>query len=165
MQGKLHEAVEGLLNLEKTCRLQEDITATKACCAAVLDVCFQARQWKLLEEQIILLSKRRSQFKQVRQDSCAMLYPYQSRCPGVISVTYPCWSRMVAGHPDVCAASHDVHRPDTRHRHQGVTHQDIRGSHRGQGAARHTHTHARTCARAYTHTDVCCSRARNTVCP
>lgn len=66
MQGKLHEALEGLLNLEKTSRLAEDITATKACCAAVLEVCFQAKEWKLLEEQIMLLAKRRSQFKQVK---------------------------------------------------------------------------------------------------
>jgi 26S proteasome regulatory subunit N5 len=62
----VHEAVEGLLNLEKSSRLAEDITATKASCAAVLDVCFQAKQWKLLEENIVLLAKRRSQLKQAR---------------------------------------------------------------------------------------------------
>lgn len=65
MQGKLHEALEGLLNLEKMSRLAEDITATKACCSAVLLICFEAKDWKLLEEQIMLLSKRRSQLKQV----------------------------------------------------------------------------------------------------
>ena len=63
-QGKLHEAVEGLLNLEKASRIAEDITATKACCSAILAVCFTAKDWKLLEEQIMLLSKRRSQLKQ-----------------------------------------------------------------------------------------------------
>lgn len=57
--------MESLLNLEKTSRLAEDIAATKACCAAVLDVCYQLKDWKLLEEQIMLLSKRRSQMKQV----------------------------------------------------------------------------------------------------
>lgn len=65
MQGKLQEAVEGLLNLEKTARIAEDITATKACCSAILAVCFNAKDFKLLEEQIMLLSKRRSQLKQV----------------------------------------------------------------------------------------------------
>ena len=64
LQGKLHEAVEGLLNLEKASRIAEDITATKACCSAILAVCFSAKDWKLLEEQIMLLSKRRSQLKQ-----------------------------------------------------------------------------------------------------
>lgn len=65
VQGKLHEALEGLLNLEKMSRLAEDITAAKASCSAVLEVCYQAKQWKLLEEQIMLLAKRRSQLKQV----------------------------------------------------------------------------------------------------
>jgi len=66
-QGKLHQAVEGLLNLEKSSRLAEDITATKAACSAVLDVCYQAKDWKLLEEQVTLLAKRRSQLKQAIQ--------------------------------------------------------------------------------------------------
>lgn len=66
-QGKVAEAVEGLLNLEKAARQGEDITATKATCSAVLEVCFEAKQWKLLEENVMLLSKRRSQLKQVRQ--------------------------------------------------------------------------------------------------
>mmetsp|Transcript_22191 Transcript_22191/g.37947 ORF Transcript_22191/g.37947 Transcript_22191/m.37947 type:complete len:483 (-) Transcript_22191:265-1713(-) len=65
--GKLHEAVEALLNLEKMSRLAEDSTATKACCTAVLDVIFQAKQWKLLEEHILLLAKRRSQLKHAIQ--------------------------------------------------------------------------------------------------
>lgn len=53
------------MNLEKTARLAEDVTATKAACIGVLELCFQAKQWKLLEEQILLLTKRRSQLKQV----------------------------------------------------------------------------------------------------
>lgn len=63
-QGQLHAALEGLLGLEKTSRLAEDITATKACCTAILDLCYQAKDWKLLEEQVLVLTKRRSQLKQ-----------------------------------------------------------------------------------------------------
>lgn len=63
--GGLHGAIEALLNLEKSSRVAEDVTATKACCSAVLDVCFQARDWKQLEEQIQQLAKRRGQLKQV----------------------------------------------------------------------------------------------------
>ncbi|KAF5829952.1 hypothetical protein DUNSADRAFT_15288 [Dunaliella salina] len=66
-QGKLHEALQGLLNLEKVGRLAEDVTATKAACAAVLDACHQAKEWKLMEEQIMVLAKRRSQLKQAVQ--------------------------------------------------------------------------------------------------
>lgn len=44
--------------------MAEDVTASKAACSAVLDVCFKAKDWKLLEEHIVLLSKRRGQLKQ-----------------------------------------------------------------------------------------------------
>lgn len=66
-QGNLHQAIEGLLNLEKTSRLSEDVTATKECCKAVLEACVAAKDWKLLEEQVVLLAKRRGQLKQAVQ--------------------------------------------------------------------------------------------------
>lgn len=65
--GNLHGALEGLLNLEKTGRLGEDITATKAACTAVLEICYNAKDWKLLEEHVVLLAKRRSQLKHAIQ--------------------------------------------------------------------------------------------------
>jgi hypothetical protein len=65
-QGKRAEALEGLLNLEKQHRLGEDATATKAACAAILEVLFEAKDWKALNEHILLLAKRRSQLKQAR---------------------------------------------------------------------------------------------------
>lgn len=66
MQGKLHEALEGLLNLEKTARQAEDIAALRASCSAILTACYDAKEWKLLEEHVVLLSKRRGQMRQVR---------------------------------------------------------------------------------------------------
>jgi 26S proteasome regulatory subunit N5 len=54
-----------LLNLEKTARLAEDITASKLSCTTILTVCFEAKDWKLLEENVVLLAKRRGQLKQV----------------------------------------------------------------------------------------------------
>jgi len=80
-KGKLHEAVEGLLNLEKMARVAEDITATKACCSAVLAVCFNAKDFKLLEEQIMLLSKRRSQLKQAIQAFVRQAITYIDQAP------------------------------------------------------------------------------------
>lgn len=61
----MNEALENLLNLEKQHRFAEEISGTKACCSAILDVCFEARDWRLLNEQVVLLSKRRGQLKQV----------------------------------------------------------------------------------------------------
>lgn len=80
-QGKLHEALEALLNLEKMSRLAEDVTATKASCSAVLEVCYQAQQWKLLEEQILLLAKRRSQLKQAIQAFVRQAMTYIDQTP------------------------------------------------------------------------------------
>jgi 26S proteasome regulatory subunit N5 len=56
--------VEELLALEKTYRLQADLKATSMCCVAVVEACFEAKEWKLLNENVILISKRRAQLKQ-----------------------------------------------------------------------------------------------------
>eukprot|EP00877_Chromochloris_zofingiensis_P012276 jgi/Chrzof1/7301/Cz02g18120.t1 len=80
-QGKLHEALEGLLTLEKTARLAEDVTASKASCSAILDACYQAKEWKLLEEQVVLLAKRRGQLKQVIQAFVRQAMGYLDHTP------------------------------------------------------------------------------------
>ncbi|WIA10564.1 hypothetical protein OEZ85_010751 [Tetradesmus obliquus] len=66
-QGDLTRSLEGLLNLEKQARVAEDVTASKAACSAVLEVCHKAKDLKQLEEHIVLLAKRRGQLKQVIQ--------------------------------------------------------------------------------------------------
>ena len=65
LQGQLHAALEGLLNVEKQQRLAEHITGTKLACLAIIEVLYSAKDWKLLNEHILLLAKRRSQLKQV----------------------------------------------------------------------------------------------------
>ena len=60
------ESVETLLGIEKAQRLAEDVTGTRLACTAVLDVLFDAKDWPGINEHVILLSKRRSQLKQVR---------------------------------------------------------------------------------------------------
>eukprot|EP00976_Prorocentrum_cordatum_P004903 96410-Prorocentrum_minimum.AAC.1 len=60
----LEEALEKLLALEKTHRLGADMVATKKVCIGIVQVCFFSGNFKLLNEHIILLSKRRSQLKQ-----------------------------------------------------------------------------------------------------
>ncbi|CAK9208786.1 unnamed protein product [Sphagnum troendelagicum] len=61
---KLDVAIEALLNLEKQMRLAADITGTKKVVIAIMQLCYEARAWKTLIEQILVLSKRRSQLKQ-----------------------------------------------------------------------------------------------------
>lgn len=80
-QGKVQEALQGLLNLEKSARNAEDVTACKECCKAVLDVCYEAKDWKLLEEQVVLLAKRRGQLKQVTQNFVRQAMSYLDQAP------------------------------------------------------------------------------------
>lgn len=80
-QGQLTQCLEGLLNLEKTARVAEDVTASKAACSAILEVCFKAKDWKLLEEHIVLLSKRRGQLKQVIQAFVRQAMSYMDSTP------------------------------------------------------------------------------------
>lgn len=68
-QGVRGEALETLLAIEKVQRLAEDVTGTRLACQAILEVLFDAKDWSSLNEHIILLSKRRSQLKQVRSIS------------------------------------------------------------------------------------------------
>lgn len=80
-EGRLSEALEALLNMEKQYRLAEDITGTKACCLAVLEVLFEAHQWKQLNEHIVLLAKRRSQLKQAVQAFVKQAVSYVDQAP------------------------------------------------------------------------------------
>ncbi|GMH32467.1 hypothetical protein BSKO_00301 [Bryopsis sp. KO-2023] len=80
-QGRIPEAIETLLNLEKQHRFAEEVTGTKACCGAILDICFDAKDWKLLNEQIVLLSKRRGQLKQAVQSFVRQSIGYLDHTP------------------------------------------------------------------------------------
>ncbi|PON47796.1 Winged helix-turn-helix DNA-binding domain containing protein [Parasponia andersonii] len=62
--GNLEVAIEQLLNLEKQMRLAGDVAGTKKAVTDILQLCFEARAWKTLNEQIVVLSKRRGQLKQ-----------------------------------------------------------------------------------------------------
>eukprot|EP00873_Tetraselmis_striata_P044662 jgi/Tetstr1/464926/TSEL_009660.t1 len=80
-QGSVTDAVEGLLSLEKTQRLAENLRATKMCCTAVLEVCYDAKDWKLLNEHVMLLAKRRAQLKQAVQAFVRQAMGYISDTP------------------------------------------------------------------------------------
>ncbi|TGZ51702.1 26S proteasome non-ATPase regulatory subunit 12 [Temnothorax longispinosus] len=56
-EGKLHDALDQLLALEK-------LTRTVKLLVAIVEICLEAKNWSALNEHIILLSKRRSQLKQ-----------------------------------------------------------------------------------------------------
>jgi len=65
-QRNLEAQIEALLNVEKQMRLAGDVAGTKKAVCDILQLCFEAKAWKTLNDQIVLLSKRRGQLKQVK---------------------------------------------------------------------------------------------------
>lgn len=64
--GNLDAQIESLLNVEKQMRLGGDVSGTRKAAMDIIQLCYQARAWKTLNDQILVLSKRRGQLKQVR---------------------------------------------------------------------------------------------------
>ncbi|KAL4184054.1 hypothetical protein AMTRI_Chr11g158110 [Amborella trichopoda] len=60
----LDAAIESLLNVEKQMRLAGDVAGTKKAVIDIVQLCYEACAWKTLNDQIVLLSKRRGQLKQ-----------------------------------------------------------------------------------------------------
>ncbi|XP_018319022.1 26S proteasome non-ATPase regulatory subunit 12 [Agrilus planipennis] len=62
--GKLHDALDILLSLEKQTRTGADMVSTGRVLVAICQICKDANNWTALNEHIITLSKRRAQLKQ-----------------------------------------------------------------------------------------------------
>ncbi|XP_066603716.1 26S proteasome non-ATPase regulatory subunit 12 [Prorops nasuta] len=62
-EGKLHDALDQLLQLEKLTRTATDMASTSRVLVAIVEICLEAKNWTALNEHIVLLSKRRSQLK------------------------------------------------------------------------------------------------------
>nr|CAG8613509.1 4341_t:CDS:10 [Entrophospora candida] len=63
-QGLLSEALEQLMGLEKQTRQAADLASSTRVLVHIVKLCYQARDWKLLNEYVILLSKKHGQLKQ-----------------------------------------------------------------------------------------------------
>lgn len=66
--GKLEDAVELLLSLEKKCRNGQDAFSTAKVSCAILQICFDAKDLETLNNSLILLGKRRGQLKHAIQE-------------------------------------------------------------------------------------------------
>ncbi|XP_071697525.1 26S proteasome non-ATPase regulatory subunit 12 homolog A-like [Rutidosis leptorrhynchoides] len=64
-ESSLDAQIESLLNIEKQMRLNGDVAGTKKAAIDIIQLCFEKRAWKTLNDQIVVLSKRRGQLKQV----------------------------------------------------------------------------------------------------
>ncbi|KAK3872169.1 hypothetical protein Pcinc_022737 [Petrolisthes cinctipes] len=61
--GRVQEAVESLMVLEKQTRTGADAHSTSRVLVAVVEICFDTKEWTLLNETIVTLTKKRSQIK------------------------------------------------------------------------------------------------------
>uniref|UniRef100_A0AAQ4PR38 26S proteasome non-ATPase regulatory subunit 12 n=1 Tax=Gasterosteus aculeatus aculeatus TaxID=481459 RepID=A0AAQ4PR38_GASAC len=75
-EGKLQEAIESLLSLEKQTRTASDMLSTSRILVAVVQMCYEAKDWDALNENIMLLTKRRSQLKQAVAKMVQECYKY-----------------------------------------------------------------------------------------
>jgi len=61
--GKLDEAIENLLTLEKQCRLSNDVESVVKIVESIMNLLKTAKEWKKLTEHLLLIAKRRGQHK------------------------------------------------------------------------------------------------------
>ncbi|KAB7500043.1 Longitudinals lacking protein-like [Armadillidium nasatum] len=61
--GKVQEAVDTLLGLEKQTRTGADAHSTSRILVALVEICFDAGAWDLMNETVVTLTKKRSQIK------------------------------------------------------------------------------------------------------
>ncbi|XP_042029314.1 26S proteasome non-ATPase regulatory subunit 12 homolog A-like [Salvia splendens] len=75
--GSLEAKIESLLNVEKQMRQVGDVAGTrKAATDIIMQLCYEAGAWQTLNQQILLISKRRGQLKQLSLKSLASQPPY-----------------------------------------------------------------------------------------
>ncbi|KAI1616384.1 26S proteasome regulatory subunit N5 [Exophiala viscosa] len=60
----LQKGIDKIIALEKQSRQASDLATTSRCLVAIITLCKQAGDWSLLNEQVLLLSKKHGQLKQ-----------------------------------------------------------------------------------------------------
>ncbi|XP_027905366.1 26S proteasome non-ATPase regulatory subunit 12 homolog A-like isoform X2 [Vigna unguiculata] len=79
----LDAEIEQLLNAEKHARLAGNVAATRNAVTEILRLCFEARAWDTLNDQIVLLSKRRGQLRQAVTAMVQQAMQYIDETPDV----------------------------------------------------------------------------------
>ena len=62
-ERSLEEAITLLLNFEKKCRLNNDLSSLKDVCLFIVQLCKEKEDWVRLNSSLIMISKRRAQNK------------------------------------------------------------------------------------------------------
>jgi 26S proteasome regulatory subunit N5 len=61
--SNLDAVIESLLNVEKQMSMAGEVAGTWKVVIDIVELCYKAGAWKTLNDQIVLLSKRRGQLK------------------------------------------------------------------------------------------------------
>ncbi|XP_031558598.1 26S proteasome non-ATPase regulatory subunit 12-like [Actinia tenebrosa] len=80
-EGKLTEALEILLSMEKQTRTAADMHSTSRVLICIVQLCFKNKDWNALNENISILTKRRSQLKQAVTKMIQEAYGYVEQMP------------------------------------------------------------------------------------
>ncbi|CAG5135237.1 unnamed protein product [Candidula unifasciata] len=80
-QGKLTEAIDGLMSLEKQTRTSADTHSTGRILVAIVRLCFESKNWDALNENIVLLTKKRGQIKQAVTKMIQEVCTYVDKTP------------------------------------------------------------------------------------
>ncbi|XP_047954155.1 26S proteasome non-ATPase regulatory subunit 12 homolog A-like [Salvia hispanica] len=81
--GSLEAKIESLLNVEKQMRQVGDVAGTRKAATDILQLCYEAGAWQALNEQILLISKRRGQLKQAVQAMVQQAMQYIDQTPDI----------------------------------------------------------------------------------
>jgi len=79
--GKPAEAIENLLSVEKQTRLAGDAIATGRVAVEIVKICFEIGDWEGLNANIVVISKRRQQLKQVLVEIVQEAMKYLDKAP------------------------------------------------------------------------------------
>ncbi|KAI8139647.1 PCI domain-containing protein [Fennellomyces sp. T-0311] len=82
-QGKLQEALDKLMVLEKQARNAADPASTSRILVQVIKLCREAQDWKLLNEEIVLLSKKHGQLKAATTKMIQEAFSYLDNTPNM----------------------------------------------------------------------------------
>ncbi|CAK1547135.1 unnamed protein product [Leptosia nina] len=79
--GRVQEAIDQLLALEKQTRTVADMASTARILVTIVQICYEAKNWTALNDHIVLLSKRRSQLKLAVVKMVQECYTYVNKTP------------------------------------------------------------------------------------
>lgn len=83
MKSNVQGALEKLLALEKQTRQASDLPSTSRLLVSISTICKQSGDWSLLNEQVILLSKKHSQLKQAITKMVQVVMEFLDDAPNV----------------------------------------------------------------------------------